>query len=134
MQQCQLLDNDCIMVAEFLINNLMIVSCDLSRNNIGPLGTTMLAKALTSNRVLTSIALKDNPVGPDGAEKLASHLHSNQTVERLNLMGCGIGDQGAEALASALRVPTCALQVLALRFNDINDRGCLALSQVQMGV
>ena len=129
MQQCQLEDNDCIMVAEFLINNLMIVSCDLSRNGIGAQGCTAMAQALSSNRVLTSLSLKDNPVGADGAEKLASMLHSNQTIERLNLMGCGIGDEGGEALASALRVSTSHLQVLALRFNGISDRGCLAIAQ-----
>ena len=70
MQQCQLEDDDCIMVAEFLINNLMIVSCDLSRNGIGAQGCTAMAQALSSNRVLTSLSLKDNPVGADGAEEL----------------------------------------------------------------
>jgi len=129
MSQCQLDDNGCIMVAEFLINNLMIVSCDLSRNNFGPKGATALSQALSSNRVLTSLSIKDNAIGPEGAEKLASMLHSNQTIERLNLMGCMITDEGAEALSSALTVSTCNMQLLALRYNDISDRGCRALSQ-----
>ena len=129
MQDRQLDDNDCIMIAEFLINNLMIVSCDLSRNNIGPKGATALAQALSSNRVLTSLSIKDNAIGADGAEKLASMLHSNQTIERLNLMGCMIGDEGCEALSSAVALETCSLQVLALRYNDISDRGCQAMSQ-----
>ena len=44
MLQRQFGDNECIMVAEFLINNLMIVSCDLSRNHIGSKGATALAQ------------------------------------------------------------------------------------------
>jgi hypothetical protein len=107
MSQAQVDDNACIMVAEFLINNLMIVACDLSRNNIGSKGATALAQALSANRVLTALSLKDNAIGADGAEKLASMLQSNQTIERLNLMGCMIGDEGCEALASVLTLQTC---------------------------
>ena len=44
-------------------------------------------------------------------------------------MGCMIGDEGAEALASVVAEPACSLLLLALRYNDITDRGCKALSQ-----
>ena len=40
-----------------------------------------------------------------------------------------IGDEGAEALASIVAEPACSLLLLALRYNDITDRGCKALSQ-----
>ncbi|KAJ1492760.1 hypothetical protein T484DRAFT_1770354 [Baffinella frigidus] len=105
LQEQQFQDADCIMVAEFLIQNLMI-------------GATALAQALRSNRVLTSLSLKDNQVGPEGAEKLAAMLHDNRTIERLNLMGCAVGDQGVEALAGALALPSCNLLLLALRHNS----------------
>ena len=43
--------------------------------------------------------------------------------------GCNIGDLGAEALAACLEEPSSSLQLLALRYNDISDRGCRAISQ-----
>lgn len=130
MQNSGLVDDDGVMVAEFLINNLMIVSCDLSNNNIGATGATALSQALVSNRVLASLNLKDNPVGAAGCEKLATMLMGNRTLERLNLMGCGVGDAGCVALCAALRQQACALQLLALRFNEISDVGAEALARV----
>lgn len=83
-----------------------------------------------SNRVLASLNLKDNPVGAAGCEKLATMLMGNRTLERLNLMGCGVGDAGCVALCAALRQQACALQLLALRFNEISDVGAEALARV----
>mmetsp|Transcript_11741 Transcript_11741/g.27177 ORF Transcript_11741/g.27177 Transcript_11741/m.27177 type:complete len:756 (+) Transcript_11741:68-2335(+) len=122
LQEQQFQDADCIMVAEFLIQNLMIVHCDLSRNSFGPQGATALAQALRSNRVLTSLSLKDNQVGPEGAEKLAAMLHDNRTIERLNLMGCAVGDQGVEALAGALALAFVDQPVPAPPGGGLGDR------------
>jgi hypothetical protein len=53
--QAELDDNACIMVAEFLINNLMIVSCDLSRNHIGPKGATAMAQVCGRMRTYADV-------------------------------------------------------------------------------
>ena len=124
-----LVDHDAVMVSEFLINNLMVVTCDLSNNDIGAEGATALAQGLVNNRVLTSLNLKDNVVGPEGCKKLALMLAGNRVMEKLNLMGCDVGDEGCIALSEVLCMPQCSIQLLALRFNGISDVGAQAMSR-----
>jgi Ran GTPase-activating protein (RanGAP) involved in mRNA processing and transport len=142
LASCNLRDRNIADVVSFLDKHLETYYVDLSNNNMGPAGATLLAKtrapikglylsnnnlndegaieiANVSSNDLGTIILEHNHIGDRGASALA-HLN----VRLMELSNNDISDVGAAALAT-----NTAIEDLRLGYNDIGDEGAAALAR-----
>lgn len=133
-------------------------SVNLSGNCISPKGLSAIMDGfLAAHRpgcVLESLALGGNDIGPSECEKLGkmlrlaprlrlldvSRMDLKYTVavalgkaisrlsalEELNMFDCKLGPEGAVALFSQM---SCALIILNVSYNEIEDRGAIIISE-----
>jgi Ran GTPase-activating protein (RanGAP) involved in mRNA processing and transport len=96
-------DSDCFVLRACVTMNRVLTDIDLSRNNVGPMGTRQLASLLTRNQTLTRLRLESNRVADLGARHLGAMLQINTTLRVLTLGNNSIGDIGAVALGESLK-------------------------------
>jgi hypothetical protein len=83
-----------------LIGNRALRKLDLSDNNIGDAGVSMLAGALKVNTGLKRLDLSGNDeIDDKGAVEMANALKKNRSLTYLNLSHSQVGDEGARAFA-----------------------------------
>jgi len=111
-----------------LEDNRALQKLDLSENNIGDAGVSMLAGALKKNHALKRLDLSGNDEMNDkGATEMANALKKNRGIIYLNMAHSQVGDVAAKALASMLEQNT-TLQTLNLSCCLIHSAGAEALA------
>jgi Ran GTPase-activating protein (RanGAP) involved in mRNA processing and transport len=115
-------DSDAFVLRACVTINTVLSEMDLSRNNIGSIGTRQLAKMLSSNGTLTKLRLDSNHVADLGAKHLGMCLLTNSTLRVLTLSNNSIGDNGAVALGESLKENE-GLEELDLARNLIATQG-----------
>ena len=132
------------MGCEVLCVNLSLIpqlsGLDLDSNGLSYKGACFLAAALATGAVplLTQLDLMCNNIGVSGALVLSAALKHCPLLTYLDLHGNAICDDGALALVEALSVGVpggggCQLKHLNLSANNIDNRGCAALSSLLVG-
>mmetsp|Transcript_11749 Transcript_11749/g.30154 ORF Transcript_11749/g.30154 Transcript_11749/m.30154 type:complete len:317 (-) Transcript_11749:51-1001(-) len=96
-------------------------------NGVTPLGCEFLGRTLgpTGNTVINLLKLDYNQFGTAGVEKLALGLSQNATLRHLSLQYCGIAEDGGQYISHILMFFKCALEVLMLRGNYLQDKGVI---------
>ena len=125
-------DPGATLLAQVLQTNLTLENVGLSRILMGDAGASALAKALTVNTSLTRLDLSNNIIGDPGAISLAKALETNSTLANLNLSWIQMGDAGVISLAKALTVNT-SLTWLDLSGNNFGDPGAISLAEALKG-
>ena len=87
----------------------------------------VLAAGLQSSKYLQALELSHIDLSSDGAAALAKGLLRCSNLKSLNLDNCNISPEGAEAIASGLRY--AFMEYLDISFNNIGDKGALALAK-----
>ena len=144
---------------ELFLNHQCMTLLDLSHNNLGPDGTTLLAsiiernprlplatlklhsnqmtveggpiiaKLLEFNKTITDIDLRFNQLFAEGASAIAKVLARNKTIRKLNLSNNTIADDGMVALAEALSTNDCMENCQVVQ-NSFGLRGTLAIANM----
>jgi Ran GTPase-activating protein (RanGAP) involved in mRNA processing and transport len=97
---------------------------DLSQNQLGVYGITLIAKSLQKNTTLKGLNLFKNTLDVDGARALRDLLKVNHSIEFLDVGHNRIRQKGLEAITEGiLHTEQCKLKTLGLRMNFINDDG-----------
>jgi Ran GTPase-activating protein (RanGAP) involved in mRNA processing and transport len=91
--------------------------CNLTDNQIGPMGARSIAKNLCDSTVKTLI-LDDNKLRDDGVKLLAEGLKENTTLTTLSLKFNHIGQEGLFALRNVLIKDNMTLENLLLEEED----------------
>ena len=125
-------DPGATLLAQFLQTNLTLENVGLSRIQMGDAGASTLAKALTVNTSLTRLDLSNNNIGDLGAISLGKALVTNSTLAKLNLSWIQMGDAGVTSLAEALTVNT-SLTWLDLSGSNIGEPGAISLAEALKG-
>jgi hypothetical protein len=101
-------DSSVTLLADSLLYNGVLQELNLSYNEIGVLGSTVLATALGEHRSLTLLDLMHNRIGRDGLVPwLGRALRSNRVLQELRLTHNDIGDRrGTELVAALASTPT----------------------------
>lgn len=105
--------------------------CDLhfTDNGVTELGCEFLGRTLGphGNKTINLLNLDFNQFGTRGVEKLSAGLSQNSTLRSLSLRYCGIGEDGGQFIAHILMFQACALQILELTGNYLQEQGTLAV-------
>jgi CheY-like chemotaxis protein len=106
---------------------------DLSNNNLGDKGTTLLTRAISKRLEvhLVDLKLSSNAIGSGGIETIMNKLLQHNLVS-LSLDKNSIGDQGCQLVAASLQSMT-SLARLNLSFNQIGSRGIISLMRTLVG-
>jgi hypothetical protein len=81
-----------------------MLRADFTNAGMGPQGAVIVAAFLANCPLLVSLDLSDNELGESGAHYLAAGLHNNRSAffSKVRLEGNWIGDKGKEALGEAI--------------------------------
>mmetsp|Transcript_12889 Transcript_12889/g.18685 ORF Transcript_12889/g.18685 Transcript_12889/m.18685 type:complete len:144 (+) Transcript_12889:1025-1456(+) len=94
-------------VTRLRIKHPLLSELNLTKNELGDAGVTLLARALCLNSTLTSRNLSETDVGDAGETELGAALRINSSITELNLKYSRGNNAGATELAGALRVNSC---------------------------
>lgn len=147
-------------LADALARNTTLQTLYMSGNNIGPAGAMRLADALSTNHhtAIRRLYLGNNKLGDAGVTAIAEALGQYRKLEVLELSFNGVTEASAEALANALWnynrlsglyidnnklgdtgvrflasvLPTVAVEVLQIGFNEISNEGLSEVIQAVM--
>jgi hypothetical protein len=92
-------DADVVELCEVLPRFAAVRTLDLSRNKIGPEGTSALGEALKVNAVLTCLVLEHNNIGDEGAKAIAEALKVNAVLKNCNLLKNSLDVESVTMLA-----------------------------------
>jgi hypothetical protein len=111
--------------------NTALQNLSLRDNDITSAGVLVLTEMMEQNRHITDLNLSLNQFGNEGASLLARSLINNAlpNLTRLSLYCCGIGDDGFIALVSALEQNTSLLQLDLCYHEELSERSFLALAR-----
>jgi len=110
-----------------LEDNRALRKLDLSENNIGDAGVSVLAGALQKNTGLRRLDLSGNDeIDCKGAVDMANALKKNRSLVNLNLSHSQVGDEAAKAFGSMF-AQNSTLQTLNLSCCLIHGEGAEAL-------
>ena len=119
-----------------LLNSHSVISLELTKNNLGPLGCKQIQPLLTisdkkcNHAKLRRLNLHGNRIEDEGVRHLTEALtHSNCKLNSLNLSRNSIKNHGVKHLAEALTDSNCQLNSLNLSFNEISDEGVKHLAE-----
>jgi hypothetical protein len=119
------------MLSMALEENTTLLQLNLSRNNIGILGTKWIAKALYVNKSLTYLDLNrqhlQGKIGSDGAKHLSRCLRMNNTLRILRIGRNRIGFEGARYLSGMLLMNR-GLRILDISHSKIGVEGAIQLA------
>jgi len=104
-----------------------LVSLNLSRNQIGSHGSSVISEALKSNTNLQSLWLSYNRIFDTGVDEVANALRVNATLKHLYFDHNYITRNGAAAIGASL-FSNSGLEVLSLAHNELRDVGISALA------
>jgi hypothetical protein len=103
-------------ISQMLSYIKVLVSLDLSSNNLTPAEARVLSLGLKSNHSVQELRMKDNMIGSEGATTLGDMLKVNDTMLLLDLRMNNIRGAGFCALADAVSENT-SLTDLDMRWN-----------------
>ncbi|XP_078528654.1 NACHT, LRR and PYD domains-containing protein 12-like [Lissotriton helveticus] len=153
LRDCGTTGVSCAALAAVLRSNRSLLELDLSQNDLGDAGATLLwealkhpdtwlkkircgitgascaalAAALRFNRSLLDLDLSYNLLGAAAATRICDALkHSDTRLQKINLNGCSITGASCAALAAVLRSNRSLLN-LDLSQNDLGDAGATLL-------
>ena len=109
---------------------------DLTRNNIGPLGSFEICKLLKCRKSqLSWLDLRYNQLTDEGVKYLAEAINNNKNCQlrTLDLTGNKISAIGGQHLAEAIGNNNCQLRTLNLSENNILDIGAQHLADAING-
>ena len=111
------------------LRGIMLEKLDISYNDIGDIGITVIAESLENNSSLRELDLSYNLICEDGVSALATALRNpNSALKNLYIQFNSIRDIGVIALSSVLRHPNSKLEKLDISYNSIGDIGINALA------
>lgn len=104
--------------------NKSIQFLDLSQNQLGVYGATLISKSLHKNTTLKGLNLFKNTIDVDGARALRDLLKVNKYIEFLDIGHNRIRQKGLEAIIEGItKAKETGLISLGIRMNFINDDG-----------
>lgn len=89
-------------ISQMLSYSKVLVSLDVSSNNLTAAEARILALGLQKNYSLQELRMKDNTIGTEGAQSLAEMLKTNDTLLLIDLRMNSIRGNGLCALADAM--------------------------------
>ena len=106
----------CSDLRDFLVENRVISSLDISDNRIGNDGLAVVAPALTANCVLVIFSLSNNDLeGVAPIDHLSTYLRTNRNLVELNLSNNKLGDDALLKLSEIFVDNKCHLKRLELQ-------------------
>ena len=115
-------DEGASLLKELLQQNKKLKILDLSRNRILTTGGKALADGLVENAALLNLNLLENSLGDEGARAFARVFATNRTLTHISLADNGISTAGAEAIASSLK-HNRSLTHVNFAYNDFGNDG-----------
>ena len=125
-------DEEAAALSSGMAGNVSLKEINLSNNTgITEAGWQALFGTLSNSSCrLERLSLIDNDINDAAAQSLSSALASNTTIKTLDLGEIqGITLTGWRVLFEFLRSPTCALENLDLRYNQLNDEVMVSLTE-----
>ena len=118
-------DEGCILVAQYLRENLGVHSLELRGNSITFEGLKSLASVLRSQSFVRNISLEWNNIG-DGIGILTDALIYNNSIQSLDLRNNRIGPDGAGHIARFIENSSSIIKI-DLRWNELGVLGAKKL-------
>ncbi|XP_078504508.1 ribonuclease inhibitor-like [Lissotriton helveticus] len=119
----------CAALAAALCSNRSLLELNLSRNDLGDAGVTLICDAFKHRDTrLQRINLSQCGITGDSCAALAAVLRSNRSLLELYLGGNVLGVAGASLLCDALKHPDTRLQKISLCGCEITGASCAALA------
>lgn len=111
-------------LAAMLNQNRTIESLNLSYQNLGPEGITMICKALEKSKSLVSLRLRGNNAGPEGASPIARLIKRNLCRLRyVDVSNNGLAISGVHTITAALKAR--AAEILRLQASSSAAAGAV---------
>ncbi|OMJ83411.1 hypothetical protein SteCoe_15680 [Stentor coeruleus] len=114
-------DEGCIMVAQFLRENLGVHNLELRGNSISSEGLRQLASVFRGQNFIRSISLEWNNIG-DGVGALTESLIYSSNLQNLDLRNNRIGPDGASYISRFIETSSSIVKI-DLRWNEIGVLG-----------
>eukprot|EP00048_Salpingoeca_helianthica_P006343 m.97504 g.97504 ORF g.97504 m.97504 type:complete len:582 (+) comp13980_c0_seq2:182-1927(+) len=105
-----------------------ITSLNISGNNLGSQGGSVIGRFLTTNTTLKTLVMENIELGPDGLEFVSMALRLNKSIKELRLAENGLDALAMEGFARALEDNT-VLEVVDLHANAIESQGTQTLAR-----
>ena len=121
-------DSEADALADALTTNTVVKSLDLSQNLIAEQGAKSISRAIKINQTITLIDLSWNRIGTPGAVAISESLKANTVLASIDLSVNAIGIEGINSISEALKV-NATLGSIYLSQNNIEDLGAEALSE-----
>lgn len=122
-----LIDEDAILICEFLILHPNLDTLDIKNNLISIKGTSAIIQTLIKHKIhLRKLILSGNMIGPYNAVELGEYIRQNINLIRLDVQFTSLGSIGAEMLACYMKDHP-SLQFFDVTHNRIKDHGAISL-------
>lgn len=119
---------DAALRADIMHNRIDAI--DVSRQEVGDLGTQCLARLLETNKSVTALYLRHSNITRKSASAIAECLSVNTTLKIVDLWANKMKEKGTEILGLLLQQHIgLGMTSLNLSANHIGPRGALALAQ-----
>ncbi|KAG1955946.1 NACHT, LRR and PYD domains-containing protein 12-like [Pimephales promelas] len=129
LYDCKITAEGCAALTSALRSNSHLRELDLTGNIIGGKGVALLSDGLKDPHCkLEKLRLRYCKITAEGCAALTSALRSNSHLRELDLSENIIGGKGVALLSDGLKDPHCKLEKLGLRYCEITDEGCAALT------
>ncbi|KJE89972.1 hypothetical protein CAOG_01363 [Capsaspora owczarzaki ATCC 30864] len=128
MSKLGITDEDAVVIAEGLKENLNLQALMLEGNQIGDVGAQAIGSALRHTPKLFILFLGENKIGDIGARAIGEGMQMLRALGDLRINANQIGDAGAQAIGAALR-NKAGLSILCLEKNKIGDVGARAIAE-----
>ncbi|KAJ8335610.1 hypothetical protein SKAU_G00389520 [Synaphobranchus kaupii] len=132
---CDFNDFPCREEIKWDVDNIYhIQSCQefnlLDFNHLDTRDVSLAVAALSFNHWFTKISSKDSRLSPEVQEQILYMINRSPKLEHVCLENSGLKTDFVVKMACALRDhPSCALHIINLSANQIEDKGVVALSQ-----
>ncbi|UJR17535.1 hypothetical protein I4U23_004430 [Adineta vaga] len=117
---CKINDDDCILLANALIDNYSLKKLNLSQNAFTFIGCKAIGKMLKSNRTLKHLNICRNNLQDKGIKSICNALMINQTLSHLDIYQTQISSFGCELVAEMLQINE-TLTWIDIGDNNIGD-------------
>ncbi|XP_076152108.1 NACHT, LRR and PYD domains-containing protein 12-like [Alosa pseudoharengus] len=125
LDDCELIDKSCEIVASVLQSPNSLLQLNFSNNDLGDSGVQLLSKGLSSsNNILQILRLAYCKLTDKSCEIVASVLQSANSLQLLDLSENDLGDSGVQLLSKGLSSSNCKIHTLRLSDCLISEKGC----------
>ncbi|CAG9325106.1 unnamed protein product [Blepharisma stoltei] len=122
LDNCQLLEGSCEVIATSLIDMISLKELNLSRNRIGDKAADILSLSLSKLTKLEKLMLENIGIGTESVILISTSLLTLINLKELNLSQNRLGNQGARALANTFSyIPK--LELLDIHNTEIGAKG-----------